>query len=117
MNIEVEDREPTQPELDLMAAKQLLTELTMIKKRIYQSGTLMNGVLVVQIKGVIGGLMRKYHEAGVLLGENTVLKMQGYDSRASFSYIYTPYLKTLMEKATQDALQYAENKKEKENGT
>jgi hypothetical protein len=99
----VEEREPTPEELQLMAAKQLLIELQMIKRRIYESGTLMNGMLIMQVKFLLNGLMKKYHDAGVLLGENVALKMGGRGKHASMFFEYTPGLKTLIQQVV-DAL-------------
>ena len=96
VQIEVEEREPTQEELELMAAKQLLMELTMIKRRVYESGTLINGVLVVQIKGIVAGLMKKYNEVGMLQGETVTTKLSDYGKHASIYFKYSPRLEQLM---------------------
>jgi hypothetical protein len=101
VEVTMEEREPTAEELDLMAAKQLLMELTMIKKRIYESGTLINGVLVIQVKGIVASLMRKYNEAGMLVGEVVTTKLSDYSKHASVFFQYSPRLKALMKQVVE----------------
>ena len=101
MNIEIEEREPTQEELDLMAAKQLLMELSMIKRRIYESGTVINCVLVVQVKGIVASLMRKYNEVGMLQGESITVKLSDYGKHANFIFKYSPKLQALMKQVAE----------------
>lgn len=98
VEVKIEEQEPTQEELELMAAKQLLMELQLIKKKIYDSKTLMNGMLIMQVKFLLNGLIKKYNAVGLLAGENVSLKMGGRGKFASMFFEYTPGLKVLMEK-------------------
>jgi hypothetical protein len=94
-SIDIEEFEPTLEELELQAAKQLLLELKMIKKRIYDSGTVMNSMLVVQIKQLLRGLMSKYQGFDLFKGENITLKLKGHGKFASFDFVYTDRLNQL----------------------
>lgn len=91
----VEEVEPTLEEVEKQAAKQLLLELKMIKKKIYDSNTVMNSMLVVQIKQILRGLMSKYNGVDLLLGEHVTLKMRGHGKYASFDFVYTPRLSAM----------------------
>lgn len=105
--VTIEEREPTQEELDYAAAKQLMVELGMIKRRIYDSGTLINGVLIVQVKGMIASLMRKYNEVGMLQGESVTLKMSDYSKHASLTFKYSPKLDVLMAQISKESMDRA----------
>lgn len=94
-SVEIEEVEPTLEEVEKQAAKQLLIELKMIKQKIYDSGTVMNSMLVVQIKQLLRGLMSKYNAVGLLIGESVQLKMAGHGKYASFMFVYTPRLDAL----------------------
>lgn len=91
-----EQQKADQAELNKHAAKQLMIELMMIKKRIYESGTLVNSVLIVQIKQILRGLMRKYNDAGMLVGENVTLVLSDKTERASIRFAYSPGLQMLV---------------------
>jgi hypothetical protein len=95
VKIDIEEVEPTLEEVEKQAAKQLLLELKMIKQKIYDSGTVMNSMLVVQIKQLLRGLVTKYNNIGLLIGENVSMKMNGHGKYASFSFLYTPRLDAL----------------------
>lgn len=98
----VEDLEPTQADLEVMAVKQLMMELNMIKRRVYESKTLMNSVLIVQIRGVLNGLIRKYNEASLFLGETIDIKLSDYGKHASIIYVYSPVLGLLIKSVVQE---------------
>lgn len=117
MQVEVEEREPTPEELELMAAKQLLIELHMIKRRIQTSGTILNGVLVVQVKFLLNGLIKKYNNSGLLLGEKVELKLaQGGKSRSTSEmwYKYTPKLQNLVNEVVAAEIKSQEERAERE---
>jgi hypothetical protein len=92
----VDEVEPSLDELEIQAVKQLLIELKTIKKIIYDSGTLINGVLIIQIKGILKALMRKYNEYGLLVGENVTLKLSDYSKHASIDFVYSQRLLQLI---------------------
>ena len=100
--INIDEYEPTLEELEFMAAKQLLLELKMIKKRIYDSGTVMNSMLVVQIKQILRGLMTKYQGFGMFIGETIELKLNGRGKFASFNFVYSKKLDELFAKVVAD---------------
>ncbi len=99
--VNIEEYEPSQEELDLMAAKQLLLELKMIKNRIYTSNTLVNSMLIVQIKMILKGLMTKYNEAGMLKGEFVTLKLSNRSKHANIDFVYSQNLRILMSKVVE----------------
>lgn len=101
--VNIEEVEPTLEELEYSAAKQLSIELRMIQRRIFESGTLMNGVLIVQIKGVLASLIKKYNEFGLLGGENVKLKLSQHGRMGQIYFEYTPRLNKLMDQVIQDA--------------
>ena len=82
-------------ELEQSAAKQLLAELSMIKKHIYDSGTL-TPMLLVQMKQVVRGLINKYHLAGLLLDQTVELKLSDYSKYPNIEFKYSPELKLMM---------------------
>lgn len=96
--IQIEEVEPTQEEIELQAAKQLLLELKMIKKRIYDSGTLVNSMLIVQIKQVLRGLISKYNNVGLFEGEFITLKLSNRTKHANIDFVYSQRLQYLMSK-------------------
>ncbi len=113
-----EEREPTPEELELMAAKQLLVELHMIKRRIQTSGTVLNGMLIVQVKFLLNGLIKKYNDVGLLIGEKVELKLaRAGKSRSTeeMFYQYSPKLQALVnevvEEETKRQLQQQEEEK------
>lgn len=83
--------------MDLQAAKQLLMELKMLKQKAYGNGTLVTSVLVVQIKQVLRGLMTKYNDAGLLIGENVTLRLSDRTKYASIDFVYSQGLRVLMD--------------------
>jgi hypothetical protein len=83
-------------ELELSAAKQLLTELTMIKRSVYANGAL-TPMLLIKTKQMIRGLISKYHNAGLLLDEDVTLTITDYSSHPNIIFKYTPGLSLLME--------------------
>lgn len=90
------EEEPTLEEVEKQAVKQLLLELNMIKNKVRDSGTVMNSMLVVQIKQLLRGLMSKYQTFGLLQGENVELKLNGLSKHATFDFKYTPRLNELI---------------------
>ena len=101
-NIELE-------ELEFSAAKQLLAELSMIKKHVYDSGTL-TPMLLIQMKQIVRGLINKYHLAGLLLDQNVETKLSDYSKYPNIEFKYTPELKLMMLKVVK---QVTENKEVK----
>lgn len=97
----VEEVEPTLEELEFLAAKQLAVELAMLRNRIYKSNTLMNSVLIVQIKQILRGFIRKYNEFGFFKGETLQLDLRGRrrDKFANFSFTASTRLKLLLDQA------------------
>lgn len=95
MNAEAQQK-ADQADLEKHAAKQLLAELMMLKQKAYGKGTLVSSVLIVQIKQVLRGLMTKYNEAGLLLGENITLRLSDKTKHASIGFVYSPGLQLLM---------------------
>lgn len=83
--------------MELQAAKQLLMELKMLKQKAYGRGTLVTSVLIVQIKQVLRGLMKKYNDAGLLIGENVTLRLSDRTKYASIDFIYSQGLRALMD--------------------
>lgn len=108
-SVEAMEIEITLDDLELQAAKQLLVELKMIKKRIYDSGTLINGILVIQIKGVLKGLIYKYNSYGLLMGENITLSLSSYSKHANMDFVYSPKLQQLMQLVVSDNLERTRN--------
>jgi len=92
----IEEDEPTIEEVERQAVKQLILELNMIRSRVRDSGTVMNSMLVVQIKQLLRGLMSKYQTFGLLQGENVELKLNGLSKHATFDFKYTPRLNELI---------------------
>ena len=92
----VEEVEPTVEQLEEMAAKQLLLELTRIKNQVYNSKTVMNSVLVTQLQQLARGLTTKYNTFGLFKGETIKVKLSNYGKRANFRFVYSPRLNTLM---------------------
>lgn len=89
--------ESTQQELELMAAKQLLMELLNLKQYIYSKNMVITGMLIVQLRFVINGLMSKYNKAGMLIGQHVNVKVIDKKSKhASIAFEYSPELQSLM---------------------
>jgi len=109
VEVTIEEREPTQDELNLMAAKQLLTEILMIKRRIQESKTLLNGMLIAQVRFVMNGLIKKYNNVGLLLGETVELKLTGYKPTDTIYLKYSSGLQELF-----DQVVAIENQNQKE---
>ena len=97
---------------DFEAAKQLRAELSMIKGRVLSSGTLMNSILVTQLKMVLRGLIKKYNEAGLLLGENVTLVLNGHGRHSGFRFAYSQGLQILIEEVEAQALEALKKKAE-----
>lgn len=101
VKIEVEEQVPSAEEmeqLELAAAQQLLLELKMIKKRIYESNTLINSVLIVQVKAILRSLIRKYNDYGFFQGENITLKLSNRSKYANLDFVYSQKLHLLFDK-------------------
>ena len=96
-------------ELELSAAKQLLAELSMIKKHVYDSGTL-TPMLLIQMKQIVRGLVNKYNLAGLLLDQEVEVKLSDYSKYPNIEFKYTPELKLMMAKVVK---QVTENKEVK----
>jgi hypothetical protein len=82
--------------MQLNAAKQLRVELAMIKNRIESSGTLMNSVLIVQLKQIIRGLVKKYQDAGLLIDQNVTLVLSDKTRYARIRFAYSQGLQIMM---------------------
>lgn len=82
-------------DLEFSAAKQLLTELMMIKQSVYNRGDL-TPMQLIQLKQVIRGLVGKYHNAGLLLDQDVTVKLSDYSKYPTISFKYTPVLEKLM---------------------
>lgn len=98
VNIEITEVEPTQEEVELQAAKQLMLELQMIKKRIYDSRTLINSMLIVQVKQLLRGLISKYNAVGLFEGENITLRLSNRSKHANIGFVFSPKLHLLMDR-------------------
>lgn len=97
---------------DFEAAKQLRAELAMIKSRIYASGTVMNSILIMQLKMIIRGLIKKYNDAGLLQGENITLVLKGRGRQAGFAFAYSQRLQYLIQSVEDAALEALKAKAE-----
>lgn len=95
-NMIIVDSIPEEATMEYEAAKQLLAELLMIKRRIYDSKTLVSSVLIVQIKQVLRGLIRKYNDAGLLVGENITLVLSDKTKYANIRFGYSQHLQFLI---------------------
>lgn len=113
VKLEVQEVEPTQEEIELQAARQLLNELFMIKRRIY--GVAMNGVLLIQVKQLVRGLVRKYQEVGLFKDDNIEVKFIPKQNAVDFNP--TEGLRVLFAKAAEESFNAAQQKTEDENGT
>jgi hypothetical protein len=111
VKLEVQEVEPTQEELELQAALQLMNEVFMIKRRIY--GVAMNGVLLIQVKQLVRGLMRKYQECGMFKGEDIGVKFVPKQNAIDFTP--TEGLRVLFAKAAEESFKAAQQKAETEN--
>lgn len=102
VNIEFVEVEPTQEEVELQAVKQVLIELRMIKKRIYDSKTVINSMLIVQLKQILRGLIKKYNDYGLLIGENITLRLSDHSKHTSIDFVYSQRLKMLVDRVIQE---------------
>ena len=108
----IEEAEPTLEELEKMAAKQLLSELFMVQRRIY--GIAMNSMLLVQLKQITRGLVSKYHTAGLFIDENIDVKFLRQQNTVEL--VPTPRLKAMFDIIAEDAIKESiEQNKEQEN--
>ncbi len=108
----IEEAEPTLEELEKMAAKQLLSELFMVQRRIY--GIAMNSMLLVQLKQITRGLVSKYHKAGLFIDENIDVKFLRQQNTVEL--VPTPRLKAMFDIIAEDAIKESiEQNKEQEN--
>jgi hypothetical protein len=112
VEVTIEEREPTAQELNLMAAKQLLTEILMIKRRIQESKTLLNGMLIAQVRFVLNGLIKKYNNVGLLLGETVELKLTGYKPNDTIYFNYSSGLKELFDQVVDQETKKQEEEKQ-----
>lgn len=80
------------------AAKQLLMELTNIKNNINNSRTKITSVLVVQLKQILRGLIKKYNQAGLLEGEFVTLRLSDRTAYAQVGFVYSQGLQSLVER-------------------
>jgi hypothetical protein len=83
-------------ELELSAAKQLLTELTLIKRYVYGQGIL-SPLTLIKTKQAVRGLTKKYHDAGLLLDQDVTMTITDFSSHPNIIFKYTPNLALLME--------------------
>lgn len=105
IDVTMEEREPTQEELEIMAAKQLMIELQMIKRRIQESGTLLNGMLIMQVKFLLNGLMKKYHNLDLLKDEQVELKLTGRRINDTIQFKYSSGLQKLIDKVVRGEIE------------
>jgi hypothetical protein len=113
VKVEVEEAaEPTVEEVELLAARQLLNELLMIKRRIY--GIPMNGVLLMQVKQLIRGLMRKYQEFGLFSDDDIAVKFIRKQNAVDFTP--SENLRKLFVTVTSEAME-AQQQKEQNDST
>lgn len=96
----VEEVEPTIEQVEQMAAKQLLLELTKIKNQVYASKTIVNSVLIVQLKIMARSLIAKYNSYNMFIGETIELQLSSYKSNANFRFVYSPKLGEYIKNAT-----------------
>lgn len=93
--------EPTLEEVEKQAARQLLNEMFMIKRRIY--GIPMNGVLLIQVKQLVRGLMRKYQEFELFTGEDIEVKF--FPKRNAVEFFPTAKLQVLFDTVVNEVQQ------------
>lgn len=99
-DVNVVEVEPTIEQVELAASKQLLIELTRIKNQVYASKTVINSVLIVQLKIMARALIAKYNSYGLLIGETVKLELSSYDRRANFRFVYSPKLAAYIKEVT-----------------
>jgi hypothetical protein len=92
----------TLEEVELQAAKQLLLELKTIKKNVYDSKTLINSILIIQLKQLLRGLIHKYNDYGLFIGENITLKLSNRSKHANIDFVYTQKLNILLGKVVEE---------------
>lgn len=104
MEQNVSEVEPTIEEVEQAAAKQLLIELTKIKNQVYSSKTLINSMLIVQLKMLTRGLISKYNSYGLFLGETITLELSSRSAKANFRFVYSPKLAAYIALAKEQGL-------------
>ena len=102
------EEDMTLEEVELQAAKQLLLELKMIKKNVYESNAIINSMLIVQIKQLLRGLVRKYNDYGLFIGENITLKLSNRSKYANINFVYSQKLNVLLSKVIEEVKPIAE---------
>lgn len=98
-NVTVEEVEPTIEEVEQAAAKQLLFEITKIKNQVYASKTVINSVLIVQLKIMARSLIAKYNSYNLFIGETIELQLSSYKQNANFRFVYSPKLAAYIKQA------------------
>lgn len=103
--------EPTFEELEKMAAKQLMAELLMLRKQMM--GIQMNGMMLVQCRAVVRGLITKYRNIGVFQEDDIKVEFLRKQNRVEF--VPSPYLEKLFNAISTELA--AEAAKKEEDGT
>lgn len=83
-------------DIEVQAAKQLLAELKMMRNQVYMNKGVMNPVLIINIKRVVRGTMKKYHNNDLLVGENVEVKLSNYGKYPDINFHFTPKLDLMM---------------------
>ena len=84
--------------LEYTAAKQLFTELSSVKSQVYMRGVPMNSLLIIGVRRTVAGLVKRYHDQGLLKGENVEVKLNNYSKQANLVFNFSKGLITHRER-------------------